>query len=57
MDSSLAELVRGGVVTPEMALDRCHDPEELKRLVARPDAAGGSSYAMAGMPMRSSSRA
>jgi twitching motility protein PilT len=33
MDASLAGLVRAGKVSPELALDRCHDPEELTRLV------------------------
>jgi twitching motility protein PilT len=33
MDASLAGLVRAGKVSAELALDRCHDPEELTRLV------------------------
>src|SRR5206468_11993390 len=34
MDASLAELVRSGQITQELALERCHDPEELNRLLA-----------------------
>ena len=33
MDMALAQLVRAGRVTLEVALDRCHDPVELQRLL------------------------
>jgi Tfp pilus assembly pilus retraction ATPase PilT len=33
MDMALAQLVRTGWVTLEAALDRCHDPVELQRLL------------------------
>jgi twitching motility protein PilT len=33
MDASLAGLVREGKISRELALDRCHDPEELTRLL------------------------
>jgi twitching motility protein PilT len=33
MDMALAQLVRAGRITPDAALDRCHDPVELQRLV------------------------
>jgi len=31
MDQSLAQLVREGVITLDMALDRCRDEEELSQ--------------------------
>jgi len=34
MDQSLADLVKGGKITQQLAYERCHDPEELSRLVA-----------------------
>jgi twitching motility protein PilT len=34
MDASLAQLVRSGRITRELALERSHDPEELSRLLA-----------------------
>ena len=33
MDYSLAELVRAGRITPHVAIERCHSPEELKRIL------------------------
>ncbi len=33
MDMALAQLVRAGRVTLEAALDRCHDPVDLQRLL------------------------
>src|SRR3954467_714803 len=33
MDSSLADLVRAGKITHQLALERAHDPEELNRLI------------------------
>jgi twitching motility protein PilT len=38
MDSCLAELVREGKITHDVALDRCHDADELTRMIA---SAGG----------------
>jgi twitching motility protein PilT len=32
MDQALARLVRSRVITPESALERCHSPEDLRRL-------------------------
>ncbi|HXJ62657.1 MAG TPA: ATPase, T2SS/T4P/T4SS family [Actinomycetota bacterium] len=40
MDASLAELVRAGRVTPQLAMERSHDPEELNRLLG--STAGGA---------------
>ncbi len=50
MDASLAELVRSGQITQELAMERCHDPEELNRLLgpsAGPTAATAG-YVMSG---------
>ena len=33
MDAALAKLANAGRITAEAALDRCHDPKELKRLL------------------------
>jgi twitching motility protein PilT len=33
MDQSLADLVKSGKVTQQLAYERCHDAEELKRLI------------------------
>ena len=33
MDMSLAQLVKAGRITQQMAFERCHDPEELQRLI------------------------
>jgi twitching motility protein PilT len=33
MDMSLANLVKSGRITQQLAFERCHDPEELQRLV------------------------
>jgi len=47
MDSSLAELVRAGKLTHEMAMDRSHDPDELTRLLgSKPQVS--ESFAMGG---------
>jgi twitching motility protein PilT len=35
MDQSLAELVRSGKITYELALERCHNPEDLGKLLGR----------------------
>ncbi|MGZ8630571.1 MAG: type IV pilus twitching motility protein PilT [Actinomycetota bacterium] len=41
MDMSLAQHVKAGRITQQMAFERCHDPEELQRLVG-----GGSAVAV-----------
>ncbi|MGZ8594381.1 MAG: type IV pilus twitching motility protein PilT [Actinomycetota bacterium] len=43
MDMSLAQHVKSGVVSQELAYERCHDPEELQRLIG-----GAGTYATAG---------
>jgi len=40
MDQSLASLVKSGKVTQQLAYERCHDPEELNRLIG----GSGASY-------------
>jgi twitching motility protein PilT len=42
MDMSLAALVRDGKVTMEAAVERCHDEEDLRRLVGNPTATGAA---------------
>src|SRR6187397_2168032 len=48
MDMSLASHVKAGRVTQQMAFERCHDPEELQRLIGSTGAlsafAGGGNY-------------
>ncbi len=51
MDQSLAELVKAGSITQEMALERCHDPEELNRLVTSAGVSAMPAGASASMPM------
>jgi twitching motility protein PilT len=52
MDMSLASHVKGGRITQQMAFERCHDPEELQRLIGSTGAlsafAGGGNYNDAG---------
>jgi twitching motility protein PilT len=52
MDMSLASHVKGGRITQQMAFERCHDPEELQRLIGSTGAlsafAGGGNYNEAG---------
>ncbi|HET9310993.1 MAG TPA: type IV pilus twitching motility protein PilT [Actinomycetota bacterium] len=56
MDTSLAQLVKSGRITQQLAFERCHDPEELTRLmggavvpsVAGSDAGGGMNGGMSG---------
>jgi twitching motility protein PilT len=45
MDMALAQHVKTGSITQQMAFERCHDPEELNRLV------GGSTGSASGMGM------
>jgi len=40
MDQSLADLVKSGQITQQLGYERCHDPEELNRLIG----GGGSSF-------------
>jgi len=40
MDQSLATLVKAGKITQQLAYERCHDPEELNRLIG----GGGAGY-------------
>ena len=40
MDQSLANLVKAGKITQNLAYERCHDPEELNRLIG----GGGASF-------------
>ncbi len=51
MDMSIAAHVKAGRISQQMAFERCHDPEELQRLVggagAAPAMDGGSGGAMA----------
>ena len=52
MDSSLAELVRSGKITQQLALERAHDPEELTRLLgplSNGSAAPSGGYALGGV--------
>ena len=52
MDMSLASHVKAGRITQQMAFERCHDPEELQRLIGSTGAlsafAGGGNYNDAG---------
>ena len=40
MDASLAQLLRAGKITRELAFSRAHSPEELRRLVTTPGTTG-----------------
>jgi twitching motility protein PilT len=44
MDMSLASLVKSGTVSQQVAFERCHDPEELQRLLGGSFTAGVSEY-------------
>jgi twitching motility protein PilT len=51
MDMSLSQLVKSGKINQQMAFERCHDPEELQRLVgssAPSTPSGGSAMAVGG---------
>ncbi|MEO8476741.1 MAG: type IV pilus twitching motility protein PilT [Actinomycetota bacterium] len=52
MDMSLSQHVKSGAVSQEMAFERCHDPEELQRLIGGGGfagaAAGGGAVSMGG---------
>jgi twitching motility protein PilT len=45
MDQSLANLVRSGLITQQLAYERCHDAEELNRLIGGAGASYGASGA------------
>jgi twitching motility protein PilT len=52
MDQSLANLVKAGKITQQIAYERCHDPEELNRLIGGAGAgyhAGAGAAAAAGL--------
>jgi twitching motility protein PilT len=49
MDMSLAQHVKAGRVTQQMAFERCHDPEELDRLVGSSLTARGDGYSGAAL--------
>ena len=49
MDMSLAQHVKAGRVTQQLAFERCHDPEELQRLIGGGAFGGGSVDAGGGM--------
>ena len=61
MDMSLASHVKAGRVTQQMAFERCHDPEELQRLIGSNGAlsafAGGGTIATAARPTSDRPRA
>jgi len=50
MDMSLSAEVKNGKISPQMAYERCHDPEELNRLIG---SASGGAYGAFGDPMDS----
>jgi twitching motility protein PilT len=57
MDSSLAALVKAGKVTQQLAIERCHDPEELNRLLRSADGSvpvgpGGMSVGSGGITVK-----
>ncbi|MEX0992070.1 MAG: type IV pilus twitching motility protein PilT [Actinomycetota bacterium] len=59
MDQALADLVKTGQITQQLALERCHDPEELTRLMSGGVSAGaatgfapGGEYAQQGAPQQ-----
>jgi hypothetical protein len=43
MDMSLAQLAKSGAITQEAAFEKCHDAEELQRLI------GGGAFGGAGV--------
>ena len=47
MDQSLANLVKAGKVTQQLAYERCHDPEELNRLIGGSGASYDAAYGAA----------
>jgi len=54
MDQSLANLVKAGKITQNLAYERCHDPEELNRLIGGAGAsfdAGMGAAAAAGISL------
>ena len=55
MDMSLASHVKAGRITQQMAFERCHDPEELQRLIGRPAACRPIAAAAPTTPARATS--
>ena len=53
MDMSLAQHVKAGRITQQIAFERCHDPEELQRLVGGSSGGGYSNSDGYGAPMDS----
>jgi twitching motility protein PilT len=53
MDMALAAHVKAGRITQQMAFERCHDPEELERLIGGGfgGAAPDDGYAQSGLTM------
>jgi len=47
MDQSLANLVKSGKITQQLAYERCHDPEELNRLIGGSGASFDAAYGAA----------
>jgi twitching motility protein PilT len=47
MDQSLANLVKAGRITQQLAYERCHDPEELNRLIGGKSASFEAGYGAA----------
>jgi twitching motility protein PilT len=50
MDASLAQLVKAGKITQQLAIERCHDPEELNRLMRSADGGVPIGAAMGSAP-------
>jgi hypothetical protein len=48
MDQSLANLVKAGQITQQLAYERCHDVEELNRLIGGAASYSGATGAAAG---------
>ena len=53
MDMSLAQHVKAGRITQQIAFERCHDPEELQRLVGGSSGGGYSNNDGYGAPINS----
>jgi twitching motility protein PilT len=47
MDHALANLVKGGSISQQLAYERCHDPEELNRLIGGSGASFDAGYGAA----------
>jgi twitching motility protein PilT len=51
MDMSLAHHARAGRITQQVAFERCHDPEELQRLMNGQGTSGGGVYGGGGQEL------